>query len=175
MPFGGGGGGGGPGVPGGGGGGRRGRRDRLLLSGGSRIAGEPRPGLFGEVLDGVDRLFQALRLAVAGLLGGADRRDQVGAPGGEPGERGLALLQRLKRPLLGRIELADDRVARQSVELQPGQRLVGLGLLGPQPPGGLGRRAQHRGQPVLVAAGAEDRLFDRGQSLARRNHRPTTR
>ena len=114
-------------------------------------------------------------MLVERLLARGDGVDQRRAFPGDPGERRLALFEDGERVALRRVEVARHLVRLQIVELEAGERLVGFGLAGAEPRRLLRRRAEHGGQPVLVAADAEDRLLDLGERLSRRDHRPTTR
>ena len=162
---------------------------RRLLGGGRRLGlglghlvargdpggarGEPRPGLLGERVDRVDRLLEPVGALVEGPLAGGDLLDQRGSLGGDLGEGRLALLDRGERVALGGVELAGHGAGAELVEPHPGERLVGVRLAGAEPRRLLGGGLKHRGQPVLVAAHAEDGLLELGQRLAGRDHRAT--
>ena len=126
----------------------------------SCIIGEALPGGFGQRFDGADGGFLMSRCRIPRLFGRRHAGGQLGPLVGQLGKPGLPPFQRVDRGAFGRIELADDMVAGERIELQPGKRLVGLRLLAPQAGRIVGRRGEHLGEPILVAAHAEDRLLD---------------
>ena len=114
-------------------------------------------------------------MVVERLLACGDGIDHRRASCRDAGQRRLALLDHGERVALRGVEVARHLLGLEVVEPEPGQRPVGFGLAGAKPRRLLGRRLEHGGQPVLVAANAEDGLLDLGERLSRRDHRPTTR